>query len=261
MTEIEANIAHSFVSFDIWDTVLRRKCHPEQIKLQVSNYIAGGLGSSFSGRRVYLERLKIEQALAKKAVKAGNSADCNFLDVHRELVSWSSRVSFASDDQIAPLLEKEVELEIAHTYVDQDALRLIHAARAQGTKVAFISDFYMPKPWLSCILDAHGLLKLFDTGYVSVDFGKTKHDGTLFRHVAAAEGVRGPTWRHYGDNAHSDVHQAKLIGIDAVHFVPEPEHTFRREREAQFQVGYGLTRSERMKLRLSGWLGRSMAPR
>ena len=27
------------ISFDIWDTILKRKCHPEEIKLHTANYI------------------------------------------------------------------------------------------------------------------------------------------------------------------------------------------------------------------------------
>ena len=27
------------ISFDIWDTILKRKCHPEEIKLYTANYL------------------------------------------------------------------------------------------------------------------------------------------------------------------------------------------------------------------------------
>ena len=27
------------ISFDIWDTILKRKCHPEEIKLHTANYL------------------------------------------------------------------------------------------------------------------------------------------------------------------------------------------------------------------------------
>jgi predicted HAD superfamily hydrolase len=247
---------YSLISFDIWDTVIRRDCHPEQIKLEMAAFVAALLQSRVSARRIYLKRLSIEQALGARAVMEGRAPDCDFEDVHRELLSWLVRRN-CDAAMLKSVLEKEVELEIAHTYVDKAALRLLADAHSTSARVIFISDFYMPAQWLSRVLDANGVLALFDKGYVSIEYGKTKHCGTLFDEVRRLEAVpRGAAWRHYGDNGHSDVKQAMEHGIDGVLFVPEEEHALRGRKESLFLQTHGLKLLERAGLRIAARLSR-----
>jgi FMN phosphatase YigB (HAD superfamily) len=238
------------VSFDIWDTVLRRDCHPEQIKLEMADFLATQVKGGRTPRRIYLKRLSIEQALAAEALREGRAPDSNFLEVHRRLLCWMSGRG-VDKSLLRRMLEREVELEIAHTYVDRDVRSLLDAGRSNSGRVVYISDFYMPGEWLSRVLDAKGVLPLFDAGYVSIDHGATKHAGDLFDVVRRLENVSGDMeWLHYGDNGHSDVSKARERGVTGVLFQPEGEHALRLQKEARFGKTHGLRYLERLQLKL-----------
>lgn len=242
-------MTYALTSFDVWDTLLRRNCHPEHIKLEMAAFLVKRLNLKLSARRVYRMRLAIEAVLGEHAARKGRSRDCDFIEVHTLLLKRLGQDS-TNWTLLDELLEQEVKLEIHHSYVDETGLALLKNAKENSQRVVFISDFYMPKAWLMRILAAKGLTPYLDGGYVSIDHGHTKHDGSLFEHVRAAEHLEASAWLHYGDNAHSDVTQAERCRIDAVHFLPPTEHALRLDKEAAFLSQHRLTGWERLWLRI-----------
>ena len=171
----------------------------------------------------------------------GASARSQGLDdeyrLHDVLCSWIDRVcKLRPVDRAAVadrLLAAELDFERKSISADDDIVQTIEQDGA--TRRIYISDFYIPKELLDTLIEAAGLAKYFDHGYVSCDAGLNKRSGRLFDHVRMAEGVTDDLeWHHYGDNAHSDVRIPQERGITAHHYLPIKQHERRLATEKTF---------------------------
>lgn len=118
----------------------------------------------------------------------------------------------------AELIQAELALEEVSLYPVEETMRQLHALRAAGHRILFISDMYIPASMLRPMLERMGVMEAGDRLYVSCDVGVSKHSGKLFQHVLQAEGLRGDQLQHTGDNAHADMRMAEKWGIRVQHF-------------------------------------------
>ncbi|MCX8505339.1 MAG: hydrolase, partial [Alphaproteobacteria bacterium] len=72
------------------------------------------------------------------------------------------------------------------------------------------------------------------TGFSSVDVGKNKRSGHLFRHVQHYYDLAASDHIHIGDNAWSDHRVPAKMGITAILYQPKPLHQKRLQQEAIF---------------------------
>ena len=58
------------ISFDIWDTIIKRRCHPEEIKLNTAKYITLKYGKQLKDKykNIY-EILKLRDSIEAKECK------------------------------------------------------------------------------------------------------------------------------------------------------------------------------------------------
>jgi len=91
----------------------------------------------------------------------------------------------------------------------------VRALRAQGRRIVFVTDMYLPGDFIREQLAAHGFYRDGDGLYVSGEVGLCKWSGRLFRHVLAREGVAAGALCHVGDNPVSDVRVPRRLGIRA----------------------------------------------
>lgn len=220
---------------DVWDTLLRRDCHPECIKLATAyrlllTHSTELLGEYRDLRLLYEARVSIEARLAGLASEAGRDGEYEITHVLRE---WLAVVLGRSDTTLAyELVEYELLVEKARSYPDADIGALLGS---QGDmRTVFLSDFYMGADMLARLLAAKGLCDRVPEGIVSCDVGLNKRSGRLFGHVQALYGVMPHEHLHIGDNQWSDVEAARAAGVTALHFVPAKEHALRQKRELFF---------------------------
>lgn len=238
------------VSFDVWDTLLRRTCHPERIKVLVAKMQVNKFGFRQSSRRAYLLRLEVETAHALAAARNGRGRDCHIQDAHEAVLRHLAGPVY-TPEMLRLSLGLELSVEKAMTTVDPGALVLLDLARQLAPRVVYISDFYMPRPMLEKILEHNGLLPLLDAGYVSIDHGQTKAAGGLYKAVRAGESIPETTgWLHIGDNYHSDVVSARNNGLTPVWYQPKEQHALRLQREDRFLRQHALTKVESARLAL-----------
>ncbi|NPC57189.1 hypothetical protein [Caenimonas soli] len=226
------------MSYDIWDTVLRRTCHPDAIKLECARLLLRALGPSAKPHLkdpwiVLRTRQRVEAAIGAETRVKGLDDEYVLEDVLRRLLSEVAR----ADCPIAPavaerLIEIELELERQSIYLDPSIFSVMDADGAD--RRIYISDFYMPKPQLEQLLAAVGADRRFHGGYVSCDVSLNKRSGRLFPHVLQLEGVQAASLAHKGDNPYSDVEVPARLGIQVEHFEPPNEHSLRRKRETAF---------------------------
>jgi FMN phosphatase YigB (HAD superfamily) len=227
---------HKLTTVDVWDTLLRRDCHPECIKLSTALHIrlrfATELLPEFQDHwHIYRCRLDIEAMLGREAIAAAGDDEYALENVLRLCLARILGRD-ASWTELNDVLDYELAVEMARSFPDSEIAAVLERNPAERT--IFLSDFYMSGAMLRRLLQSKGLDALVPDGISSCDIGKNKRSGNLFKHVHALYGIEPSEHFHVGDNSHSDVHSPGLLGINAAHFVPEKAHAERQKREMLF---------------------------
>lgn len=209
-------------TFDIWDTVLRRTCAPDEIKLR-------------SARVLWLldprPNLNKNQISPVKLFWLRKDAERNVADEHYEykidsvLQEWIELLGIHESAIIhnlsARILQSELSAECASTLPDPTILNLLLSLG--GKRKLAISDFYHSSKNLAMILEHHGLRFHFDCIYVSCDWMKTKRAGTLYDLVLKKENIHPGKIIHIGDNPHADHEKSMEKGIKS-YLYQNPTH-------------------------------------
>lgn len=225
--------AHSkkLVSFDVWDTILRRACAPDEVKFHAACVFLQSLQcADASTNLTAIEIFRLRQLAEFR------SADEDYEYAHKDMMrEWLSLCGIPAGPEAETLGRQLTEAEIAHeiavTRVDPTALAMLESL-TDVPKVA-ISDFYFPSDVLRRMLAHHGVAGHFMTVYSSCDFFKTKRAGALFDAVLLRENVSARDVLHVGDNAKADYEIPLKRGIDALHFVDRIE-----EKRKQYLQAY-----------------------
>lgn len=221
----------SLRTIDVWDTLLRRKCHPDFSKLISARALsltqrAEILETYPDHWSIYRERCRIEGELAID--KSRGDGEYEVQDVLSRLLARVLRPDTADIPAMAArLADIELEFELRHTYPDPTIRSFSQDYPAKRT--LFLSDFYMSAERLNRLLSHHALDDFVADGISSCDVGYNKRSGNLFHHVHAQLGVSPSEHVHIGDNPHADVSVPGRLGIKAVHFQPTEEHRKRME--------------------------------
>lgn len=190
----------NLASFDIFDTVLIRKCGmPENIFWLLATH----LFPNEANRQLQFVNWRIN---------VGNlfEGDTNYslTDIYSK---WDSAIWNDIRPEFAYQKEKEIESEALTS--NGKAIDIINQYREQGYTIAFISDMYLDSDFLIEILKRENILLDGDRVYVSNEYKARKDNGELYERVNMD---LGPIlWHHYGDNKISDYVIPKSKGIDA----------------------------------------------
>ncbi|MCW5774980.1 MAG: HAD family hydrolase [Phycisphaeraceae bacterium] len=232
----------TLLTIDLWDTLLRRRCHPEEVKLATARTLLltgwGLLRHEY--RDAYrLRTLRVEAEVAIGAERKATGLDDEY-EIEEVLRRW---LLHAMDPAVPPgradaiarsLANTEVMQEIAVSYPDPRAASLTTASPADV--VAGISDFYLGEPRLRRILNAIVPHARIDRVFASCDACLHKRSGRLFTHVQR-ECLAEPTAHlHVGDHPWSDVESPRRLGINAIHYAHPDEDAKRAAHRARFDA-------------------------
>lgn len=106
--------------------------------------------------------------------------------------------------------------EIACAVPNLPVLKAARALHAQGKRLYYISDMYLPKVQLDAMLAKCGY-DFFDGGFVSADYGVQKRSGKLFRLFLQKTQTQAKEVLFIGDNWRADVAGSALAGIRSWH--------------------------------------------
>ena len=174
---------YDYVSFDVFDTLLVRKCgDPKNIFYLMQRELSRN-NSKFNN--FAKERVKSE-VLARRISK---DDEISIEDIYHEL---KKVYSDANVDNI-----KSLELEI------------------EKKKIIIISDMYLPDTFIQELLSNNGF-KSITKIYVSSKEKLTKHSGALFSRVLDDLDIKCGQLLHIGDNERSDYLVPKSMGIEAI---------------------------------------------
>ena len=184
-------------SFDIFDTTLLRRCgRPEA----VWNALAENL---------FPEEMDLQEAF----VVWRRNAQGETLEEKYDGID-SSFLYFSGIDKKG-MMQAEEAVERAMLIQNPSVCRLIEQRRAEGYRIAFISDMYLSSQFLRQVLESYGCCQAEDVVFVSCEHHARKDTGALYEVVRQA--LHPSEWLHYGDNLRSDVKMARKKGLQAVH--------------------------------------------
>ena len=185
----------SLVSFDIFDTVLIRRCgKPDNIIVLLSLYLFPN------------DRAKQEAFIVWRRNCTGFTIE--------DFYSKANAISFLPYNYLE-LIDAELHIEEMQLVANLKVKKLIEEYRAKGNVIKFISDMYLPSDFLEFILRREGCFVDGDEVIVSCEWKARKENGSLFKMVRNTYNPK--KWTHYGDNKNSDIRMAKRFGIKAVH--------------------------------------------
>ena len=222
------------ISFDIWDTIIKRKCHPEEIKLATARYIVLKYESELKDKykniyEILNRRDEIEAEECKKNKENGHDDECKILDVFKML----QKEIFKNEKQdiSEELLAEEIKEEKRAIFINPEILPIFE--KYKDLKMYCISDFYMGADSLKELLDYLNLPVKIEKIYSSADYLLNKRSGNLYKKAEEELNVEPKDHIHVGDNQYSDIEMAQSLGIETIKttktdfdFVPEKARRF-----------------------------------
>ena len=217
------------ISFDIWDTIVKRKCHPEEIKLFTAKYILLKYEEKLKAKykdiyEILKLRDEIEASICKENKEKGYDEECRIEDVFKVLQKEIFKDSI--DDISEELLQIEIEQEKRSIFINPDILPIFE--KYKDLKMYCISDFYMSGDSLRQLLDSLDLPVKIEKIYSSADYLLNKRDGNLYKKAEEELNILPEEHIHVGDNPYSDIEAAKILGIETIktiktewEFIPE----------------------------------------
>lgn len=196
---------YDVVSFDLFDTLIARKClMPEQIFSIVERR------AREAGIALPVDFVSRRQA-AEKSLYHGGCPWYRLDDIYR----WLETDCRLSPDTVGRLRQLELDTELDMVIPRADIVDVYHKLLRNGKRVIITSDMYLTSEQLQPFLEKCGLADV--ELYVSCEQKSSKHMGTMFQSLQKR--FSGKKIFHIGDNPHCDVANAQKQGIDG-HLIP-----------------------------------------
>jgi predicted HAD superfamily hydrolase/glycosyltransferase involved in cell wall biosynthesis len=227
----------ALLSFDIWDTVLRRDCYPDEIKLQSARFLLltryWEIRPAYRNIKALLKRrIHVENASAPKRdfeFKFELAAQAWITDVLEPGIPKAQLLSTTN-----AIIAHEFAAESRSIRVDPEFRKFIEKGGTPPT--VFTSDFYMGSDFIMKLLASQELDGYFVRGYSSSDTYRNKRSGELFAHLLHEFSVSPAEVVHIGDNAHADVEVPQRMGLRTGHYVQPAELAVRSVQKHAYET-------------------------
>ena len=223
LTEIENRIeSHNLdlLLFDIFDTIILRKVHPEYVKKIFSRKLKEYYLIDINSEELYQYRFDIEASLCRENEKNGFDLEFRFEDfcekIYKKLQAEKLfKNDIVYDDFLKKCKKFEIESELLTQKVDPEIIKIVKYAYEKNIPVYALSDFYLSKEMLEILFQKHNIREFFTDLFVSSEYLIAKRSGRLYEKVLTEQFSQSQNIVMIGDNAHSDYEMAKRYSIDA----------------------------------------------
>lgn len=227
VSEVMRSREVSYVSFDIFDTLVERKdASPEDITRKViegwSIYL-NSKGFSFMPNELYLLRRKIELELRNENLSIGGDGEAHISNIISRLVNIlcsEERDTIAKD-----LLKIEVSAEINALSLREGIYEVLSYLYRNNVKLYAISDMYLDINSIEEILTKLDIYNFFSKIFVSSEYSYLKGTGNLFEEYLSNVGAEPERCIHIGDNYVSDVLGSAKKNINSI-YIKKEKHVF-----------------------------------
>jgi len=213
-------LEYALYSFDIFDTLITRTtAQPKGIFALMQDCLLSD--KKYFSIPEYVRKNFCDYRVRSEHFQYGyNNCLYDFQDCTFDEIYQNFKQNFdLSDDEITLLKNLELETEYNNLLPLVQNINIIKDLIASGKRVMLISDMYHSTDTIR-----HFLLK-FDSIFkdieivVSNEWKKKKRGCELYKALQEKTGVPFEKWHHFGDNAVSDVKDAKKLGICAERYM------------------------------------------
>ena len=224
---VEKLSGYDIISFDVFDTLIFRAV---SVPADVFYFVGERLSvPDFRNIRTWAEwdaRLK-----------------CDKKNEHMEVTFREIWDNLAKDTglNVQEGMNAEWEAELSLCYANPFMLKVWNKLRESGKTLIIMSDMYLSSVQIKELLERNGFTgasKIF----VSCEYGKSKADGKLYeivkKKITGRTHYHNKKMIHVGDNQQSDVRNARIAGISALHYpgINRNELLY-RSRDMSYMVG------------------------
>lgn len=135
----------------------------------------------------------------------------NIHDIYKRL----AEKAVLTPEQSESLKELEILTEIEYIIPNKTIVDAVRKLNKMGKRIVFTSDMYIPSDFVQKMVDTIIPKVVYDDILVSCDYGKAKHDGSLFE--VLKEKYKGNRIVHIGDYWKSDYLMPVSKGVSAVY--------------------------------------------
>jgi FMN phosphatase YigB (HAD superfamily) len=212
-----ANSNIKWVFFDMFDTIVHRKCEPEYIKKIWAKRLMYAFSIKLDSIGIYKVRRASEDYL--RYLYKNTSYEYNYLELCSEIYFRLSNSAFLDknetsyDEFFKFSIRLERNLEITYQYVDNESVEAIKYIKNKNVKIGIISDFYHDKDFiLQCLKNIDTKL-CFDEIFVSCEYRASKSIGDIYPIVINKLEISPCDAIMIGDNKCSDYTMPLKYGI------------------------------------------------
>ncbi len=218
------------VSFDVFDTMLLRRCTDPLGVYELAFALAPVPASHRRLREVFVQqRIQAEHMARIRARERGRPAEVDITAIYDAFPVTA--LGLRAADRPA-LVAAEWQAEQTLCVANPRMVARLRQARTQGARVGFLSDTYWPADRLSALL--RGCLPAdvtWDFLYASCDHGVGKSRG-LFEIYLREQAIPAAAAVHTGDSPKADIRPSRKLGMTAEPFpqaTPRLAALFQRE--------------------------------
>ena len=266
------------MTFDIFDTILLRKIHPEdkQFLMVAEKWLPifqENISAELTAFKIYSWRIYTRNELFdinNKYVIKHTLFRKEYYDVTLETWFTNLVVSIAHSydiklgynkikTMVSTMIKIELSTEVEQLYPNTKLIHLIERIKNehQDLKVYYVSDMYLTSDQINRLLKAHGI-ECFDGGISSTDARCVKWDASIFYRIANDKpfGENFNLFKnlHIGDNKNSDYKMPRKAGSDAVWFsnhVKSNQNAAERGKRQINKLKQKIVKQERKRLNVA----------
>lgn len=194
--------SHKYVSFDIFDTLIKRNIKEPTDIFELSNII---LKNRVGVEIENFKQIRIDAE--KKARMLSKGEEVTFDEIYSQINGIDNEIKRRIYD-----IELECEYNLCQS---NEEIKCIYDYCIEKNKnIIIISDMYLKKEFIEKLLykcGFDGYKKL----YVSSEYNMTKHTGSVYRYVLNDMSINANEVFHIGDNFKSDFLRAKQNGMNS----------------------------------------------
>lgn len=204
-------INFDIVSFDIFDTVLRREfTEPDYAKYKLGQSLTES-GLVKSPDEFINIRNQAELALRERQNFEG---DICITDTYKQIAELLKiDIGHAME-----LMELEFEFDLAMSLPKDEMVSIVHKLHDHRREIWFITDIYYTKQQIETMLRKIGISIPYQL-FVSSDLGLRKDAGTMWTHIKERLAIVNKSHVHIGDNVRSDAQICGDFGLNNMHIL------------------------------------------
>lgn len=201
----------SIISFDIFDTVLRRKYHePDYAK-----YL---LGKELTNQQLFNSpedfiNARNQAELTCRQVKEFKGDVC-ITEVYKQLAADLKIATDVTEEW----MNKEFYFDLDMVLPKDEMVEIVKRLSLSQKEIWFVTDIYYTKKQIELMLRKIGIAVPYRL-FVSSDLGKRKDAGTMWSYIKELVTASGENYIHVGDNVRSDAQICGDFGLQNIHIL------------------------------------------